>query len=912
MAALTATPVGGGPGPQASNLPGTFLSSKLIPKVIQLNAKDGSFKLVGLNDSMQEGGRHIQTKKCGKNCLCCQHINGNEFIHSVAMNRRYVPIVPIDSDLACRTFSVIYIVTCRKCGMQYIGQTSRALKDRVLEHRRSIIKGSLDTYLTKHFRTAGHTVDDFSVQIAEVVTDKKDLCIRELFWIKLLNTAYPCGLNDSIAGFGNISEGADPLIKKEQPYFTMRYSTKVRTNNAKKRRASHKLNNQVIDDLSMVLANSSYGYVNQIIVYLRKQSQKTLRMCHAYTSRTDGSCDPILKLMLTAFLAGYYSHKLGPNKAKKLPVDRFIMKFSSSVIDDLKINSIFKMSQVKRVNPVPVTSRRRVEVVFTYERPFSTLVFNYSKELRRISDSSMLGNMLNRPCNCQGSAFLYAPFGHIVTGNLNMVQNNDLRLILAKGSKYRMPNYSTTNIANCFISSLDKLIMKIATRSRILLRHFNDWRQEILKVLYKRIDQYAFTSQHNNGAVSASILAALHRLQRDFIIAPADKSAGNYVFICKKFYFLTICQELGISVQSGCYKVDGNDVYAVCKQDRLSIQRRHSMQATYFGIGVQQLHVNLPNLFAIPKLHKSPYKFRFIAGAHAASTKDLSIVLHKILVHLRSHFRNYCNKILVQQGRRCFWSINDSLTLLERIKRFGNVSHVITADFSNMFTNLPHATIKFYMHKLISLCFKNSKRRLVGIGHTNVFYADEATYPSCRYFTEVDLKEMVEIIVDETFVAFSGFVFKQVKGVPMGGNASPMIADLTLAMMEYEFAKDKQNPSILAARYIDDIFVANYQQFLAYVVKIYGSDLHLDVTSNGHVCNFLDLHIQLTTTQRLPLVTIYNKTDAFPFKVNRYSYPDSRVSIKVHSVIILTQLIRFARIITQYHEFMLKCKQLFQ
>ncbi|WP_297330609.1 hypothetical protein, partial [Pseudoalteromonas sp.] len=46
--------------------------------------------------------------------------------------------------------------------------------------------------------------------------------------------------------------------------------------------------------------------------------------------------------------------------------------------------------------------------------------------------------------------------------------------------------------------------------------------------------------------------------------------------------------------------------------------------------------------------------------------------------------------------------------------------------------------------------------------------------------------------------------------------------------------------------------------------------------------------------------------------VNRYSYPDSRVSIKVHSVIILTQLIRFARIITQYHEFMLKCKQLFQ
>ncbi len=43
MAALTATPVGTGPGPLASNLPGAFQSSNLVPRVIQ-NGIGGAFK----------------------------------------------------------------------------------------------------------------------------------------------------------------------------------------------------------------------------------------------------------------------------------------------------------------------------------------------------------------------------------------------------------------------------------------------------------------------------------------------------------------------------------------------------------------------------------------------------------------------------------------------------------------------------------------------------------------------------------------------------------------------------------------------------------------------------------------------------------------------------------------------------
>jgi hypothetical protein len=63
------------------------------------------------------------------------------------MNILYYPITAENTKMNCITKNVIYVVTCKKCELQYVGQTSRRLKDRALEHRLSIIKQSLDTYM---------------------------------------------------------------------------------------------------------------------------------------------------------------------------------------------------------------------------------------------------------------------------------------------------------------------------------------------------------------------------------------------------------------------------------------------------------------------------------------------------------------------------------------------------------------------------------------------------------------------------------------------------------------------------------------------------------------------------------------------------------------------------------------------
>ncbi|VDN30518.1 unnamed protein product [Gongylonema pulchrum] len=102
---------------------------------------------------------------------------------------------------------------------------------------------------------------------------------------------------------------------------------------------------------------------------------------------------------------------------------------------------------------------------------------------------------------------------------------------------------------------------------------------------------------------------------------------------------------------------------------------------------------------------------------------------------------------------------------------------------------------------------------------------------------------MLRIILEETYVRFSGYIFKQIQGVPMDGNASPDIADLTLSVMEYRFLRKNLGFHFHLFRYIDDILVVNCANFAEIASNIYGPNLQLNTTYSGQHACFLDLQI---------------------------------------------------------------------
>ena len=64
--------------------------------------------------------------------------------------------------------------------------------------------------------------------------------------------------------------------------------------------------------------------------------------------------------------------------------------------------------------------------------------------------------------------------------------------------------------------------------------------------------------------------------------------------------------------------------------------------AAKFGLYVDEDHSKLPTLYGLHKLHKRPYKSRFIANSSACCTTELSILLTSCLTAIKNHVIKYC------------------------------------------------------------------------------------------------------------------------------------------------------------------------------------------------------------------------------------------------------------------------------
>ena len=74
--------------------------------------------------------------------------------------------------------------------------------------------------------------------------------------------------------------------------------------------------------------------------------------------------------------------------------------------------------------------------------------------------------------------------------------------------------------------------------------------------------------------------------------------------------------------------------------------------AAKFGLFVGEDHSKLPTLYWLPKLHKRPYKSRFIANSSACTTTELSILLTSCLTAIKNHVIKYCTTVYVRNGKK--------------------------------------------------------------------------------------------------------------------------------------------------------------------------------------------------------------------------------------------------------------------
>ena len=111
-------------------------------------------------------------------------------------------------------------------------------------------------------------------------------------------------------------------------------------------------------------------------------------------------------------------------------------------------------------------------------------------------------------------------------------------------------------------------------------------------------------------------------------------------------------------------------------------------------------------------------------------------------------------------------------------------------DFSTPYTTIPLQKLKSRLATIIrnSFIHKNGNRRykFFVLRREGPYFVKEHSDSKNKY-TEDDIFNMIEFLVDNIFGVFGGKVFQQIVGIPIGTNCAPLLADIFLYSYEAEF-----------------------------------------------------------------------------------------------------------------------------
>ena len=117
-----------------------------------------------------------------------------------------------------------------------------------------------------------------------------------------------------------------------------------------------------------------------------------------------------------------------------------------------------------------------------------------------------------------------------------------------------------------------------------------------------------------------------------------------------------------------------------------------------FAVNVKERQYKLPTMHWEPKLHKRPFKARFIANSSSCTTTELSKLLTSYLTAVKFRVIMYYETVYERSRKNMFWSIKNSGEVLSQLKSRGFRATI--------YTTLPHNLIKEKLLDLIERAVK--------------------------------------------------------------------------------------------------------------------------------------------------------------------------------------------------------------
>ena len=418
---------------------------------------------------------------------------------------------------------------------------------------------------------------------------------REEFWIKELGTASPYGCNDNVSSVGNLSSPSCSNIN----VMNLFPSFKRRPRSHGHRHYTPPINNQVSFSDLLDLIFKPFG-IHQIRTKLFSISLPSLNTLFNECLQASYSDQSSGEYKVNSIILDIGNCRLFKPVSASNPVDtpdKFLhLKFANKGIDAININNILHHKDVTKSIPAYFKHQSAPKISYSYTRPIASKIFNYKQSLQ---DWRFTNHDVHNPsCSCSSSQFLYSPAGHIVTGDLNIIQNKQLRDLISKGPKYREPHsFSWKYNFKLIMDSVEEYARKWAKQEEVELDTLSEWVKSVKHHLKRRI--YMVSRSVNTKPKSTLddpvVSRYLEDLHDHFVIVPADKAPNNVVFICKAFYYSCLREELDDSDNR-----NASSTYQRTNLTKSEILINHRSVLSSFGVNTKDDDIDLPSLYWIP------------------------------------------------------------------------------------------------------------------------------------------------------------------------------------------------------------------------------------------------------------------------------------------------------------------------
>ena len=136
--------------------------------------------------------------KARNNCRYCPKLNTSGELIGRNSNQRKTRT---KNNITCNSSNLIYCIKCKRCKLEYIGQTSTTIKERFKNHFGQIKNKSQETEVSRHFTQKGHHgLDDVEIYVLDYIykhpKSQRAGTLRdhiEFNWTQRLQTLAPKG-----------------------------------------------------------------------------------------------------------------------------------------------------------------------------------------------------------------------------------------------------------------------------------------------------------------------------------------------------------------------------------------------------------------------------------------------------------------------------------------------------------------------------------------------------------------------------------------------------------------------------------------------------------------------------------------------------------------------------------------------